>query len=147
MRDHRVSPWVSRNSCTRCVTGSCSHTNIQPLQDRSLLINFMIFILISKVGLVTRVCKLGGIHLQKRLDLWCPQVRLLHWVTRNFSHKNYRDSSCTLALENVGPVLHPAIFWRDDPSVVTSHPGTQQVQEFLLNQGGLWWQSEVAGPT
>ncbi len=38
----------------------------------------------------------------------------------------------------VGPVLHPAIVWRDNPSVVTSHPGTQPVQDFLLTQGELW---------
>ena len=36
-------------------------------------------------------------------------------------------------------ILHPAInsVWRDNPSVVTSHPGTHWVQEFLLTQGGM----------
>ncbi len=28
--------------------------------------------------------------------------------------------------------MHPAIVWRDYPSFVTSHPGIQRVQEFLL---------------
>ncbi len=42
----------------------------------------------------------------------------------------------TQALENGGPILHPAIVWRDNPSVVTSHPGTHRVQEFLLTHSG-----------
>ena len=35
------------------------------------------------------------------------------------------------------PVLYPAIVWRDNNSFLTSHPGTQQVQEFLLTQGDI----------
>ncbi len=47
------------------------------------------------------------------------------------------DSSCTLAFENKGPILHLAIVWRENPSFVTSHLGTQWVQEFLLTHGDL----------
>ncbi len=67
------TPWVSRNSCTRLVPGSCSHT--------------------SKCSML--------------IGQYMPG-----WRT--------------------GP---PAIVWRDNHSFVTSHPGTQRVQEFLLTQG------------
>ncbi len=49
--------------------------------------------------------------------------------------QNYRDPSCTLAFEYVGPVLHPAMVRKDNPSFVTSHPGTQQCRK---NSGHLW---------
>ena len=62
---------------------------------------------------------------------WVKKVGLKSpWVSRN-SCTRWVLGSCVL---NQGP--RTIFFGRENPSFVTSHPGTQRVQEFLLTQGG-----------
>ncbi len=73
------------------------------------------------------------------------EVTCSPWVSKNFLQpmgprklwSTPTNAHCWSIVIHVGPVLHPAIVWRDNPSVVTSHPGTQRMQEFLLTQGDL----------
>ncbi len=87
-------------------------------------------------GWITQACMFRGCTGRKGHTfgaLSSPTTGPTDW---KLGHKTiHRDPSCTQALENVGPILYPAIVRRDNPSVVISHPGTHLVQEFLLTQG------------
>ncbi len=66
------------------------------------------------------------------------QAPLLHQIPRIFNTKTTGTRPAHWPLKMWGPSCTKLLSgaWRDNPSVVTSHPGTQRVQEFLLIQGG-----------